>query len=81
MCDILSRLHDPNNSSLSLIMTIRSHSFVRLFVFLLGLFQLDLVDFDAVFFVLEIKIYSESVRLIDVLASRGFGEDAVSGAG
>ena len=78
---LLPTLHDPNNSSLGFVVAICSYTFVCLLVLGFGLFGLDLIDFDAVFYVGEVGVDAECVGVVDVLAFGGFAEDAVLGAG
>ena len=52
-----------------------------LLIFGFGLLGLDLVDFDAVFYVGEIGVDAECVGVVDVFAFGVFAEDAVLGAG
>ena len=54
---------------------------MRLLVLGFGLLGLNLVDFDAVFWVGEGEVEGECVGWLDVFAFGGFGEDAVAGAG
>jgi hypothetical protein len=67
----LPALHDPYNSSPSLDMSIRGHTFMRLFALGLGLFELNLVNLDAVFGVVEARVEGESVGVGDVAAFGG----------
>ena len=52
-----------------------------LLVFGFGLFGLDLVDFDAVFWVGEAEVDGKCVLCVDVFAFWGFAEETVAGAG
>ena len=81
MRDQLSTLQDPDDSSLTLEVAIFGNADVRFFVFLLGFFELDLVDFDAVFGVLEVGVHAEGVGFVDVFASGMFCERSKFGAG
>ena len=54
---------------------------MRLFVFFFGLFELDLVDLDAVFGVGEVWVEGEGVGGGDVFAFGVFGEGTQFGAG
>jgi hypothetical protein len=46
---------------------------MRLFVFFLGFFELDLVDFDSVFRMREIRVDGKSVGVGDVFGFGMFG--------
>jgi hypothetical protein len=54
---------------------------VRFLVLFFGLFELDLVDFDAVFGVREVRVEGEGVGGGDVFAFGVFGEGTEFGAG
>jgi len=54
---------------------------VSFFVLLLRLLELDLVDFDAVLRVLEVRVDGEGVRFVDLFALGVLGERAKLGAG
>ena len=81
MFDSLSRLHNPDDGRLSLILSVLNHAFVCFFVFFLRFLELDLVDFDAEFVVMEGRVQTKGVRGKDVAALGCFGEDAVFAAG
>lgn len=70
MSNGLPRLHDANYGSLAFKIAVLGHTHVRLLVLLLGLFELNLVDLDAVLCVREFGIDCESVRRVDVAAFR-----------
>lgn len=76
----LATLHDTHNCRLRLVVPIRRDSFVGRLVFLLGFFELDLVDFDAHLGVLESAVVRELVRVIDVFAFGLLGEYSILGA-
>jgi hypothetical protein len=50
-------------------------------VFFFSLFELDLVDFDAVLRVFEVRVDGEGVRDVDLAAAGVFGEGTEFGAG
>lgn len=77
----LPALHDPHNSRLRFVISIRSYTLVGLLVLLFRLFGLDLVDFDAVSWVGEVEVHGECVGVVDIFTSGLFVEDAVLGAG
>lgn len=81
MRDLLSALHNTHNGSLSFKITISSDTFVGLLVLLLRFFGLDLVDFDAILWVREVEVHSESIAGIDIFAFGGFAENAIACAG
>lgn len=81
MRNLLPALHDTHNGGLRFVIAISSNTFVGLLVFLLGLFGLDLIDFDAVLWMREIEVHGEDVAEIDVFAFGGLTEDAVPCAG
>jgi len=54
---------------------------MRLLVLGFGLFELDLVDLDAVFGVGEAEVEGEGVGGVDIFAFRRFGQDTVLGTG
>ncbi len=81
MCDRLSALHDPHDSSLRFEVTVSSDSLVGLLVLGFGLFGLNLVDLDAVLGMREAEVHVEGIANIDVFAFGGLAEDAVAGAG
>lgn len=76
----LATLHDPDDRCLGLVMPVGSHALVCGLVLLLGLFQLDLINFDPHLGVREPGIVREFVRDIDIPAFRLLAEDAVFGA-
>jgi hypothetical protein len=59
----LPALHDPYNSSLSLVISIRGHTFIRL----------NLVNLDVVFGVVEARVEGESVGVGDAATFGGLG--------
>jgi hypothetical protein len=71
--DRLAGFHDPHNRGLGFEVAVLGHAHVRLFVLFLGLFELDLVDFDAVFGVREVRVEGEGVGGRDVFGSGVFG--------
>jgi hypothetical protein len=73
MRDFLSRFHNPHNRSLALKISILSNALVSLFIFFLGFFELDLVDFDSVFRMREIRVDGKSVGVGDVFGFGMFG--------
>ena len=81
MLNRLATLHDPHNRRLRLVVSVRCHSFVRRLVFLLGFFELDLIDFDAHLGVLEGAVVREFIRVVDVFAFGFLGEYSILGAG
>lgn len=80
MRDGLAALHDAHNRRLCLIVSVGRDSFVSRFVLLLGLLQLDLVNFDAHLGVGEARIVREHVGRFDFLALGRLRQDAVFGA-
>ena len=80
MPDRLAALHDAHNGRLSLVLPVRRHPLVRLLVLFLGLLELDRVDLDSVFRVLEPQVHAECVRVIDVPAAWVLGQWAEFGA-
>ncbi len=74
-------LHDAHDGGLRFEIAVGGDAFVRLLVFGLGFFGLDLVDLDAVFGVGEGEVYIEGVIDVDVFAFWVFAQDAVAGAG
>lgn len=81
MANGLPALHDAHDSRLRLEIAVLCDTHVRFFVFFFGLFELDLVDLDAVFGVGEVRVEGESVGGRDVFAFGVFGEGAQFGAG
>ena len=79
MRDCFSTLHDSYNGRLSLKGAVSRHSFVRLLVLLFGLFGLDLVDLDAVPWVLEIVVDAEGVGVVDFFPLGVLAENAIFG--
>ena len=76
MRDTLSALHNPDNSSLRLVVAISSHTLMGLLIFLLGLFGLNLVDLDAVPWVCEVEIHAEGICFADVFTFWLFTQNA-----
>lgn len=76
----LATLHDTHNRRLRLVVAIRRDSFVGRLVLFFGFFELDLVDFDAHFGVLEGAVVGEFVGVVDVFAFGFLGEDSILGA-
>ena len=81
MANGLPALHDAHDRRLRLEVAVFRHAHVRFFVFFFGLFELDLVDLDAVFGVGEVRVEGEGVGGRDVFAFGVFGEGAQFGAG
>lgn len=81
MLNLLLAFHDPHDRRLRLVLPVRRHPLVRLLVLLLRLLELDLVDLDAILRVTEAQVHHELVARVDIFAARGFGEEAVLGAG
>ena len=79
--DGLSALHDAYNGRLGLEGAVSRDSLMCLLILLLGLLSLDLIDFDAVFGVLEVVVDTEGVAIVDVFAFGVLAEDAIFGAG
>lgn len=79
--DRLPALHDAHNRRLGLEVAVLGDTHVRLLVLLLGLFELHLVDFDAVLRVREVWVEGEGVGRGDVFALWMFGQRAQAGAG
>ena len=77
MCDTFPTLHDPDNSRLRLVVTVRSDTLVSLLILLFRFLRLDLVDLDAVSWVYEIEIDSESIAVVDIFPFWLFAKDAV----
>ena len=77
----LSSLHNPYNRRLGFELPVRRDALVGLFVLGFSLAGLDLVYFDAVFWVREGGVDGEGVGGVDVFAFGVFGEDAVAGTG
>ena len=80
MSDLLSTLHDTDNRGLSLVVTVGGHTFVCLLVLGFGFFGLDLIDFDAVFWVGEVEVDVECVLSVDVFSFWGFAKNAIASA-
>ena len=80
MCDALPTLHDPDNSRLRLVVTVRSDTLVSLLILLFGFLRLDLVDLDAVPWMYEVEIHGESIAVVDIFTFWLFAKDAVFGA-
>jgi hypothetical protein len=72
----LATLHDPHNRRLGLEIPVFGNTHVSFFVFFFGFFELDLVDFDAVFGVREVGVEGEGVGGRDFFAFGVFGEGA-----
>lgn len=81
MRDRLPTLHDPDDSCLTFKVPILGNTHVRLLVLLLGLFELHLVNFDAIFGMVELGVDGESVRVVDFFALGMFRERSQLGAG
>lgn len=81
MPDRLSTLQNSHNRRLALKVAIFSDTDVCLFVLLFGLFELDLVDFDAVFRVREVGVDGEGIVLVDFFAFGVFCKGPEFGAG
>ena len=64
----LRALHDANDCGLCLELAICGDALVRFLVLLLCLFELNGIDLDAVFFVLERLVDRKDVILVDVFA-------------
>jgi len=77
----LPALHDAHDRRLRLEVPVFCDAHVRFFVFFFGLFELDLVDLDAVFGVREVWVEGEGVGRGDVFAFGVFGEGTEFGAG
>ena len=73
MTDGLPAFHDAHDRCLRLEVAVFRDAHVRFFVFLFGLFELDLVDFDAIFGVSEVRVEGEGVSGRDVFAFGVFG--------
>ena len=70
MSNGLSALHNAHDCRLALKVAVFRHAFVGLFVFLLGLLELDLVDAHAILGMREGQIDGEVVPGVDVFARR-----------
>lgn len=81
MADGLPALHNAHDRRLRLEVAVFRDAHVRFFVFLSGLFELDLVDFDAIFGVSKVRVEGEGVSGRDIFAFGVFGERAQFGAG
>lgn len=68
MANALPRLQDAHNSSLGFVVPVSSDALVSFLVFGSGFFELDGVDFDAVFGVAEGGVQRECVGGVDVAA-------------
>ena len=77
MRDRLPTLHYSHNRRLGFETAVSRNSLMCLLVFLLCLLCLNLIDFNAVFGVLETVIYGEGIGIIDILALRVLGENAI----
>jgi hypothetical protein len=77
----LARLQYAHNSRLGLVVPVGSDAFVRFLIFGDGLFELDLVDLNAVLGVGKGGVEGESVSGINVAAFGVFGEGPDFGAG
>ncbi len=80
MRDLLPTFHDANDSSLCLVIAIRSHTLVGLLVLGFGLFSLDLIYLNAIFRMRKVEIDSERVTGIDIFAFWSFAKNAVTSA-
>lgn len=81
MTDGLATLHDPHYRSLAFEVAIFGYTFVCLLVLLFGLFQLHLIDLDAVLGVFKAGVDGEGVGVVDVFAFGMFGQRPKLGAG
>lgn len=79
--DCLAALHDSHNGRLCFEVPVCGDTLVRRLVLLLGLLQLDLVDFDAHLGVREPRIVGERVGRVDILAFGVLRQDTILGAG
>jgi hypothetical protein len=70
MLNSLPRFQDAHDGSLSFVVAIGSDALMGFFIFFLGFFELDSVDFDAIFGVGEGCVEGECVSGADV---SGFG--------
>jgi hypothetical protein len=81
MTNPLPRLQDAHNRSLRFVIAVRGDALVGFFVFGRRLFELDGVDFDAVFGVREGRVQGEGVGGADFARFGVFGQGADFGAG
>lgn len=81
MRNTLPTLHDAHNGGLRLKLSVRGHALVRVLVLFFCLFELDAVNFHAVFGVGEGGVESEGVGGVDVTAFGVLCEGAEFGAG
>ena len=72
--DHLATLENSHNGGLTLEVAVFGNTDMSLFVFFFRFLQLHLIDLDAVFGMLEVHIYRESVCFVDVFAPRVFRE-------
>lgn len=73
MRDLLATLQNPYNRRLAFEVAVLGDADVGFFVLFFRFFELDLVDFDAVFGVLEVWVDGEGVCFVDVFAFGVFG--------
>jgi len=76
MSNLFPRLHNPHNRRLNFKLSISFHGLVCLDLFLWGLFELDLVDFETVEGGCEEGVEGECVGDVNFFAFGGFCEDA-----
>ena len=76
MGDELPALHNSYDCRLGLKSSIRRHSFMRLLIFLLGFFELHLINLDSILFMGKPHVDGEGIILTDVSSFRMFGERA-----
>lgn len=81
MRDSFSSFQDADNSGLSFVVAVCGDALVSFFVFGGRLAELDCVDFDAVFGVVEGGVQREGVGGRDVAGFGVFGEGPEFGAG
>lgn len=75
------RLENPHNSSLGLVVAVGSDALVCFFILGGGLFELDRVDFNAIFWIGEVRVEGECVGWVDIPALGVFGQGPKFGAG
>lgn len=73
MAYTLPGLEDADHSGLTLEVPVLCHANMSLFVLFFGLFELDLIDLDAVFGVREVGVDAEAVGCVDVFALGSLG--------
>ena len=81
MQDGLTALHDADKCSLGFVLPVLSNAFMGLLVLLLSLLELDLVDLDAVLWILEGKVDAKCIGWIDIAAFGCFNENTDFAAG